>query len=66
MKIESIRLKNPAEELKKLTNGLYQKVAGSRSIAPCLDLHNNKSHSFNVLIKGIRKLAGLSNYTLTA
>lgn len=50
------RIGTPAEELKKLTKGLYQKVAGSRCIAPHLDLHNNKSHSFNVLVKGIQKL----------
>jgi hypothetical protein len=50
------RLENPSQELEKLTNGLYQKVAGSRSIGPCLDLGNNKSYSFNVLLSGIRKL----------
>lgn len=49
-------LGNPSGELVKLTKGEYQKVAGSRAIGPHLDLANNRSHSFNVLIKGIRGL----------
>jgi len=51
-------LGNPSEELMKLTNGVYQKVAGSRGIAPHLDLDRNTSHSFNVLIAGIKRLVG--------
>jgi hypothetical protein len=47
---------NPSAELDKLTNGQYQHVMGSRSIAPYLSLDNNTSHSFNVLISGIKKL----------
>jgi len=47
---------NPSYELEKLTNGSYQHVMGSRSIAPHLSLDKNTSHSFNALISGIRKL----------
>ena len=50
------RLANPARELARLTNGKYQKIAGSRAIAPFLDPDNNKSHSFCVLIKGLRAM----------
>ncbi len=50
-------LGNPSEELKKLTRNSYQKIAGSRSIAPHLNLNGeNRSHSFNVLISGIKSL----------
>lgn len=49
-------LGNPSEELFNLTKGEYQKVSGSRAIGPHLDLTNNRSHSFNVLVKGLRKL----------
>jgi hypothetical protein len=47
---------NPSLELKKITDGRYQKVIGSRNIAPHLSLENNTSHSFNVLISGIKNL----------
>lgn len=49
-------LANPSVELKKLTRGTYQKVAGSRSIGPHLSLTGNRSKSFNVLLTGIRGL----------
>ena len=50
---------NAAEEMAKLTNSQYQKIAGSRAIAPHLSLDGrNKSRSFNVLISGIRKTIG--------
>ena len=48
-------LANAAEELKKLIPN-YQKVSGSRKISRHLSMHNNKSHSFNVLIEGISRL----------
>lgn len=49
------RIANPAEELGRLTR--YQKVAGSRAISPHLRLdRSNRSHSFNVLIEGIRRV----------
>jgi hypothetical protein len=47
---------NPTQELSRLTNGRYQKVAGSRAIGPHLALIGNRSHSFSVLLAGIRKL----------
>ena len=47
---------NPSRELVKLTNGVYQKVSGSRSIGPLLSLEKNSSLSFNTLITGIRNL----------
>lgn len=37
------RLGSPSRELCMLTGDLYQKIAGSRAIAPHLDLHNNRS-----------------------
>lgn len=49
-------LGNPAEELFRLTSNVYDKVSGSRSIAPYLDLEANLSNSFNVLLAGIRNL----------
>ena len=49
-------LEAPSEELMKLTNGVYQKVGGSRAIGRCLDLKNNTSHSFKALIQGIERL----------
>ena len=52
-------LANPAIELMKLTGKRYDKLSGSRSIAPHLNLERNKSHSFNVLVAGIRKLVGV-------
>lgn len=50
-------LGNPAEELYRLTSNAYDKVAGSRAIAPFLSLETNCSRSFNVLLSGIRNLA---------
>jgi len=47
---------SPSKELIKLTGRKYQKVIGSRSIAPYLSLEGNASHSFNVLLSGIKKL----------
>jgi hypothetical protein len=50
------RLVSPKEELKRLTRYEYQQVAGSREIAPHLDLENTRSRSFHNLILGIRRL----------
>lgn len=50
-------LGSPAHELKKLTKGCYQKVGGSRDIAPYLDLDNSRSPSFRNLITGIHRIA---------
>ena len=49
------RLGNPAQELKRIAPA-YQKVAGSRAIGPRLSIDGNRSHSFNVLARGIRSL----------
>ena len=49
-------IENPCDKLHNLTGGIYQNVSGSRSIGPLLSLENNTSHSFNVLLSGIRKL----------
>jgi hypothetical protein len=51
------RLQSPSLELEKLTNGRYQKVAGSRAIAPHLDLESPRSRSFRHLIQAIRNIA---------
>lgn len=49
-------LANPSEEMFKLTNNIYDKISGSRAIAPFLDLESNSSRSFNTLISGIKNL----------
>jgi hypothetical protein len=49
-------LVNPAEELYRLTGNRYDKVAGSRAIAPNLSLEVNRSNSFRVLLSGIANL----------
>lgn len=46
----------PAEELYRLTNNRYDKVVGSRAIAPFLNLETNFSKSFRVLVSGIANL----------
>lgn len=51
-------LANAAEELRKLTEQRYQKLGGSRAIAPHLDVSGkNRSRSFNTLVAGIRRIA---------
>jgi hypothetical protein len=50
------RLGSPSQELARLTYGVYQKLAGSRAIAPHLHIKENTSHSFKILLAGIRKL----------
>lgn len=50
-------LANASEELRKLTERRYQKLSGSRAIGPHLDVNGgNRSHSFNVLIAGLRRV----------
>ncbi|WP_321331957.1 DUF4276 family protein [Alcaligenes faecalis] len=54
------QLGNPVEELGRLTKMRYQKIDGSRRIGQCLHLDGrNKSHSFNVLIEGARRLTSV-------
>lgn len=56
------KLANAAEELIKITGRKYSKLQGSRSIAPYLKLDgSNKSHSFNVLLNGVKKLTATQN-----
>ena len=50
------RLTNPSKELERLSSGHYQKILGSRAIAPYLDFEGNKSESFRALLSGILKL----------
>lgn len=49
-------LANPAQEMKRLTKGKYQKKSGSRAIGPHLNLEKNRSKSFFTLITGVKKL----------
>lgn len=52
-------LVNAAEELSKLTGKRYQKLGGSRSIGPHLNLDDdgNTSRSFKALFEGVRKVS---------
>ena len=54
--IEPDKIVHPFDELGQLTKQAYQKVAGSRAIGPELSLTENRSHSFVVLLNGIRRL----------
>ena len=56
-------LANPARELSMLTSGRYEKIAGSRAIAPHLNTEVNTSHSFKILVDGIRKFVGSPLHT---
>ena len=48
---------NAPDQLKRITGYAYQKCAGSRAIAPYLDLTGvNRSSSFNALLSAIREL----------
>ena len=51
------QLPSPSKELKELTGDRYQKIAGSRAIAPHLDLAQPRSKSFGYIIKSIRTAA---------
>jgi hypothetical protein len=50
------RISNSAEELIKITNKRYQKVAGSREIGKYLSVDQNRSHSFQVFVNGLLRL----------
>ena len=52
------RLNNAAQELKRIASA-YQKLAGSRAIGAALSLDKNRSRSFNQLIGGIKRMAGV-------
>ncbi len=47
---------SPARELSRIAPS-YQKIGGSRSIGPHLDIHNTRSRSFQHFVNGIRRLA---------
>lgn len=49
------RLASPARELRRIAP-VYQKIGGSRAIAPHLDLDNRRSTSFAHFVSAIRKL----------
>lgn len=51
------QLANPSQELKRIAPA-YQKISGSRAIGPCMNIDNNRSQSFNVLVSGVRNLIG--------
>ena len=53
------KLANPAQELKSIAPE-YQKISGSRAIAPYMNLEKNRSASFNALITGVRGLVGVN------
>ncbi len=48
--------RSPADLLDKITEGIYQKVSGSREIGKFLDIYNQRSLSFYHLVKGIKSL----------
>ena len=56
---EPDRLGAPAAELKKLVPN-YQKVGGARAVGRRLREQGNRSHSFNVFVSGLRRLASAS------
>jgi len=51
------RLGSPSRELAVLTKGLYQKVSGSRAIAPHLQIESPRSRSLCQLVDAIRRQA---------
>ena len=48
---------SPASELKKITHGAYQKVGGSREIGLRMSTEQNTSHSFQVFMSAVKRLA---------
>ena len=48
------KIGSPAEELENITQGIYQKVSGSRKIGSKLSLDSNTSKSFQVFIDSIQ------------
>jgi hypothetical protein len=49
-------IQNASYELMKLTQGRYQKMAGSRAIGKYLNPSRNRSHSFGVFVQGLVRL----------
>lgn len=56
---EPDKLANPSQELMTLTKKRYQKISGSRAISRHLNLENNFSNSFNVLVNAIRNISNI-------
>ncbi len=53
-------LSNASQELAKITRNTYQKVSGSRAIAPFLDIASNRSISFTHFISGLKRFYSVS------
>jgi hypothetical protein len=54
----------PSKKLEALTKGSYQKIDGSRKIAPFMNPQLNRSHSFRVLYKTLCDIfSGNSGHT---
>lgn len=53
---------SPARELSRIAPP-YQKIGGSRSIGPYLDMGNGRSRSFQNFVDGIRRLAASASAT---
>jgi hypothetical protein len=49
-------ISSPSNELRKITNGEYQKVSGSRKIGQHLSINQNRSGSYNRFLTGIRAI----------
>ncbi len=49
------KLVNAKQVLKKLTQGAYREVSGSRAISAHLNIHENCSDSFNHLVAGMQR-----------
>lgn len=49
------RIENPKDELRKIIP-FHQQIAGARKIGPFMDIHNNRSASFQCFISGIKKM----------
>ena len=48
---------SPSSALKEITQGVYQKVGGSREIGPRMSTEQNTSHSFRVFVAAVKHLA---------
>jgi hypothetical protein len=57
------RLHSPSRELEKLTGYRYQKIAGSRAIAPHLDIQTPRSKSFHHLLQAVRRAGQILELT---
>lgn len=51
-------IRNPSNELEKITRNAYQKVSGSRAIGRYLSGDSNKSRSFRVFVEGMHMAVG--------